>query len=260
MPKIQTSTVAADIAQLLAHTGTAVFINNGVPWWWNHHGEHDSAGPLPLIDPDGHLWSQVRPERVVGCIVYSANRKTGPGVIEHVANNRWIFGEPNGRSTSRLQAIAQMTQRAGLMAETSADLRREVWIKLLRNAPLNSICALTRLPVRSLVAHPDLVALCHHVIEEIVAVAAAQGVDISDCAHDARQAPLRGGAVNGQTTRPLLPSMLQDVLHGAPTEHEAILGQPQAFARTAGVPTPRIDLLLALLRGLDASSVQAGAR
>jgi 2-dehydropantoate 2-reductase len=45
--------------------------------------------------------------------------------------------------------------------------------------------------------------------------------------------------------------MLQDVLLGRPLEVEAHLGQTQAFGREAGVPTPTIDVILPLLRGLD---------
>jgi 2-dehydropantoate 2-reductase len=45
--------------------------------------------------------------------------------------------------------------------------------------------------------------------------------------------------------------MLQDVDRGRPIEAEAILGQTQAFARQSRVPTPTIDAVLPLLRGLD---------
>ncbi|WP_227651495.1 ketopantoate reductase family protein [Klebsiella pneumoniae] len=47
--------------------------------------------------------------------------------------------------------------------------------------------------------------------------------------------------------------MLQDVEAGRPMEVEAIVGQVQAFGREAGVATPTIDVILPLLRGLDAA-------
>ena len=47
--------------------------------------------------------------------------------------------------------------------------------------------------------------------------------------------------------------MLQDVLLGRPMEVDALLGQPQRFAREHGVATPTLDVVLALLRGLDRS-------
>ena len=48
-------------------------------------------------------------------------------------------------------------------------------------------------------------------------------------------------------------SMLQDVLQGRAMEVEALLGQTQAYARSRNVPVPTIDVILPLLRALDAS-------
>jgi 2-dehydropantoate 2-reductase len=48
-------------------------------------------------------------------------------------------------------------------------------------------------------------------------------------------------------------SMLQDALQGRAMETEAILGQVADFARQHAVATPSIDVVLALLRGLDRS-------
>src|SRR5687767_2899380 len=63
---------AAAIARLIdARQGCAIFLLNGVPWWWRH-GLSD-PGPLPLLDPDGALWTQVKPERALGCVVHQPN-------------------------------------------------------------------------------------------------------------------------------------------------------------------------------------------
>src|SRR5262245_8560113 len=53
---------AGVIARLLEPQGCAVFLLNGIPWWWRH-GLPGPAGTLPLLDPDGALWREVRPER-----------------------------------------------------------------------------------------------------------------------------------------------------------------------------------------------------
>ena len=53
--------------------------------------------------------------------------------------------------------------------------------------------------------------------------------------------------------------MLQDVDAGRALEVDAIVGQVQAFGRAAGVPTPTLDVVLPLLRGLDAALRQARA-
>ena len=170
---------ARDIASLLAPVGTAVFANNGIPWWWSYRGPEHPGEALPLLDPQSELWTEVHPERALGCVVYSANEVVRPGVVRHSANNRWLIGEPDASRSERLLAVTGLMREAGLNAEEVPDIRRRIWTKLLRNAPLNSICALTRLSVDDLGQHPELVELCSAVIDEIAGIAAADGVDLS---------------------------------------------------------------------------------
>lgn len=247
---------AHGIAALLGSQGTAVFVNNGIPWWWPYRGPAHPGEPLPLLDPGGALWSGVRPARALGCVVYSANEVLRPGVVRHTANNRWLLGEPDGSRTPRLLSVVRVLREAGLNAEDVPDLRAAIWHKLLRNAALNSVCALTRLPVDALGRDPGLVLLCERVIDEIVATAAADGCDLSAHVETAKAAPRQGAAIDGRPAAGIRPSMLQDVLAGRRLEVEPILGQVQAFAREGGVATPVLDVLLALVRGLDRAGSQ----
>jgi 2-dehydropantoate 2-reductase len=246
--------LAHDIGVLLGGAGAAVFVGNGIPWWWSFKGDAASR-PLPLLDPNGALWSIVRPERAIGCVVYSANEIVQPGVVRHIANNRWLLGEPDGQHTPRLIGVVDLLRDAGLGAAIAGDLRREIWSKLLRNAPLNSICALTRLAVGELAADAGLVALCGTVVDEIAAVAAAHGADVQSQVAAAKEAPLRSGALDGTQSARILPSMLQDVLQGRPLELAPILEQVQLFAREASVETPTLDALFTLLRGLGRATL-----
>jgi 2-dehydropantoate 2-reductase len=239
---------AAAIAALLAPQGVAVFVNNGIPWWWKA-GQAD-AGPLPMVDADGAVWRHLGPVRALGCVVYSASELVVPGVVRHDGGNRWLLAEPTGAPGARLaQAVALMT-RAGLSAEASPDLRREVWAKLLRNTSFNSLCALTRLPVDGLAADPALRAMAHALIDEVLQIAAAHGKPIAAEAAAAHSALRDGAALRG-----LRPSMLQDVLAGRPIEVEAIAGQVQQLARESATPCPALDAVVPLLRGLAHSLV-----
>jgi 2-dehydropantoate 2-reductase len=84
-------------------------------------------------------------------------------------------------------------------------------------------------------------------IEEALAVGVACGVDLRGAVDPDAIVRPRGGRSPGRS------SMLQDVDAGRPIEVEAIVGQVQAFGREKGVPTPTIDVVLALARGLDLS-------
>ena len=200
---------------------------------------------MPLLDPGGALWTHVRPERALGCVVHSPNDLAAPGVIVHTGVNHFILGEPDGTMSARLNAAAEVFRRGGIDARVSGDLRRDVWHKLVNNAAGNTLCALSRADLGGLGADPELRALSISVMQETLAVGAALGWDLRE-ELDVASAARRGKP--GQR-----PSMLQDVLLGRPVEVEAVLGQIQAFARDARTAVPSIDVILPLLRGLDRS-------
>lgn len=241
--------IADPLASLLRPEGQAVFINNGIPWWWAM-GTPD-AQPLPLLDPQGRLQRALPERQVVGGVVYSANAVLAPGVVRHTANNQWILGRPDGREPAPLAAIVQVLRHAGLNAESSATIRHWVWKKLLRNAAMNSLCALTRVSVDQLAHRPDMLALYHQLVEEIAAVAAAQGHRLQAEVEAGKRVPQLGAAIDGTPGARIKPSMLQDVEAGRSLEVEAIVGQVQTFARVSGVSTPALDAVVPLLRTLN---------
>lgn len=239
--------VAQTIAQMLAPGGVAVFVLNGIPWWWRH-GLPGPAGPMPLLDPEGRLWHLLR-ERTLGCITWAGAEVTQPGVAVRRVPGGWRLGEPDGSHSARLQAVAELMHRSGLEdVQATADLRRAVWHKLVVNASRNPLAALTRLPSRFLSLDAGLHAMMKTVMTEVLAVARATGWDVADLVD------LDELAAVGQRPPTQRPSMLQDVLGGRALEHEALLGQMCAFADEHGVDVPVCRTLLTLLRGLDQSA------
>ena len=135
---------AAAIGKLIKPDGCAVFLINGIPWWFNH-GLPGNTSTLPLLDPDGALWREVRPERTVGSVVSSPNEVVAPGVIVNSGQNRWMFGEPDLSSSRRLKTIVDLVSATGVETVAVADIRREIFRKLANNASANTLCSLTRL-------------------------------------------------------------------------------------------------------------------
>jgi 2-dehydropantoate 2-reductase len=237
--------VAATLEQLLAPGGWAVFLLNGIPWWWPQ-GLPGNRGPLKLLDPEGALWNRLR-QRALGCVVNSPNDLIEPGVVVHVGRHRFTFGEPDGSTSERVNRTAEAFRHGGMEAAVSRDLRREIWNKLLLNASANPLSALTHLSPVDLGADPDLHRLMANLMRETLDVAAALGWDLRHEV-DVEQLASRKDRIQGVRL-----SMMQDVANRRPLEVEAILGQTQAFAREAGVAVPTIDVILPLLRGLDQS-------
>jgi 2-dehydropantoate 2-reductase len=237
--------LAAEIDHLLAPQGVAVFMLNGLPWWWKQ-GRAGTAASLPLLDPRGELWKRLR-EKTLGCVLYSPNEIVSPGVVLHIGGNRFLIGEPGGEKTPRLQAVIDVFRNSALPAEAPADLRGEIWRKLVNNASSNSLAALTRLGHFEIASDPGVKAVGIGIMRETLEVAAALGWDLR------KEIDPEKMASRAQPGPSSSPSMLQDVLLGRPLEVEAHLGQTQAFAREHRVATPTIDVVLPLLRGLDKS-------
>jgi len=245
--KAQTLPAAAQtIGKLVKPDGCVVFLMNGIPWWFNH-GLPGNKGTLPLLDPDGALWREIRAERAVGSVIYSPNEVVAPGVIVNSSQNRWVFGEPDLTASARLKTIVDLVSATGVETTASPDIRHELFRKLANNASNNTLCSLTRLDSAGAAGDDGLVKLSMSIISETLAVAAKLGWDMR------KEVNVEQVATRARGKPGAKPSTLQDVLAGKSLEIDGLLGQTQAFAREHGIATPVIDVCLPLLRGLDMS-------
>ena len=148
--------------------------------------------------------------------------------------------------------VAETLSRAGLRCTLDRTVWTAVWEKVAFNAALNSLCAVTGCSVDQLGAVPEGMALAGAVIDEVVAVARAEGI-AADGDH-CRQTVAHAIAHHiGHK-----PSMLQDVLAGRPTEIGAINGAVAEKGRRRGVAVPHTETLLGLVRLIEARAKAAG--
>jgi 2-dehydropantoate 2-reductase len=166
-----------------------------------------------------------------------------PGVIEHLEGNRFTLGEPDGSRSERVQAISSMLVKAGLKAPIAPRIRNEIWLKLLGNATLNPLSALTRASLARIVTAPITRDLVRTLMEEVDAVATALGAEVP-VTIDKRMA---GAAAVGEHKT----SMLQDLDAGRPLEVDALVGAVVELADGAGVPVPTLSVVYRLVKLLD---------
>ena len=63
---------APAITALLGRDTPAVFLQNGIPWWYFHgQGNADEGKRIPELDPGDVLWNTVGPQRAVGGVTSS---------------------------------------------------------------------------------------------------------------------------------------------------------------------------------------------
>lgn len=222
--------VAPALGAALRPGATAVFAQNGIPWWY--------AEGLQSVDPDGVIAAHVASESVLGCVVYPATSLPEPGVVEHVEGNRFSLGEPDGGRSERAAEIAKPLTAAGLKAPVSTRIRQEIWLKLLGNATFNPVSALTRATLGQIGAAPQGRALIRALMEEVDSVATAEGV-ATDIGIDRRMEA--GFAVGEHKT-----SMLQDLEAGRPLEIDALVGAVCELGDRHGLPLPHLRTVYGL--------------
>ena len=226
---------------LLGDDTAVVTAANGIPWWYFYglQGEYENRR-IDSVDPGGRIWQAIGPERIIGCIVYPATEIVEPGVIRHIESDRLVLGEPRGRITERTNALADALRTAGFRCRVKAELRDEIWLKLLGNLSFNPISALTLATLDRIAGDPGTARVCKLMMLEARTIAERLGATIR---MDIDRRIAASGAVAGHRT-----STLQDLESGRPMEIDALLTAVQELGRLVGVPTPTIDIVLALIQ------------
>ena len=229
--------LAPALGAALGKGAALVSAQNGIPWWYfpDRH--------LEAVDPGGVIARSIPYESVVGCVVYPATSVVEPGVIEHVEGTRFSLGEPDGSRSDRVQAIAAALVKAGLKAPVQTRIRGEIWLKVLGNATLNPISALTRATLREIVTSPATRDLVRQLMEEVDSVARAEGVEVPLSI----EKRMEGAAATGDHRT----SMLQDLEQKRPLEIDALLGAVVELAETSGVEVPALRTVYGLTKLLD---------
>ena len=206
-----------------------VSTQNGIPWWYfqGFGGEWEGLR-LERIDPGGVISSAIEARRVVGSIVYFSTEVTSPGVIQHIEGNRITLGEPDGSRSDRVRRIAEALIASGLRCPISARLRHEIWVKVLGNASLNPVSALTRATIVQMVRDPGVCSVIRNIMQEVEAVSHKLGMELP-VSIDQRVA---GAEKVGEHKT----SMLQDLEAGRPIELEALVGAVVELGERVGLP------------------------
>ncbi len=137
-----------------------------------------------------------------------------------------------------------------LKAEALPDLRPAQWSKLIFNATVNGVAALTGLPHDQHFAAEregsDLGHLVHDLVEEGKRVAEAAGVELHEDPWEMNVLATKRGSAH-------FPSMLEDVEARRPTEVELINGTLVREADRHGVDAPLQTAVYRLVKAREES-------
>ena len=221
--------LAPQLTPVLGPDTTVVSTQNGIPWWYFQGFDGPWEGlRLERVDPGGVISAAIEARRVVGSIVYFSTEITAPGVIQHIEGNRISFGEPDGTRSDRCRRIAEVLVASGLRSPITTHIRQEIWVKILGNASLNPVSALTRATLAQMVRDPGVSEVIRNIMQEVEAVSRKLGMELP-VSIDQRMA---GAEKVGEHKT----SMLQDLEAGRLMELEALVGSVVELGERVGVP------------------------
>ena len=187
------------------------------------------------------------PENVFGGLTSMAGARTGPGQIHDFDRVPSYIGEWSGGMSPRAKAIAAAFTAAGLETYASADIRTEIWKKLLGNMTMSAVSGVTNLTSSEILRLDPLRKVCFAALDEAISIAHSQNIALDRDAVvkglELMTAP--GGTGDNKS------SLCLDVLARRPSEIEFIYGTPLQLADAAGLAVPTLRSLYGLVKGIE---------
>ncbi|MBR0692045.1 ketopantoate reductase family protein [Bradyrhizobium lablabi] len=240
--------LATGLAPLLNDDTAIVFAQNGIPWWYDLGlpARHPDIPDLSFLDPGGQLRAAVPKRRIIGGVIFSSNEVIAPGVAANLSpeRNRLLIGECDDRRSDRIARLRAALNDAEIESPDVKEIRETIWSKLLTNMSMSVLCLLTGQTARGVRDDPALQDVIPRLLDEANMVATHYIPAV-------KRVTRTGPAPDHK------PSILQDFELGRVMEIDVLVRAPAAFARTAGLATPMLDLMAALAirkardKGLD---------
>jgi 2-dehydropantoate 2-reductase len=179
----------------------------------------------------------------------------GPGVVRDYAKLPSYIGELKSGPSDRASRLAKIFSDHGLPTEAKADVIRDKWKKLFANIAFSATSGATDLTLGQVAEHAELREIALRAIEEAAAVAAAEGLKFSQDESREIFHQLVGPGGSGANKS----SMRRDIDNRRPSEVDYIYGTVVTLGRKNKVPTPTLEALVAIIKGIETHYVKPGA-
>jgi len=187
---------------------------------------------------------------IISAVTFMSGTRHEDTHVEYILDTETWLGPYDDTPYERVEAAAALIRSAGLKAVALPDLRPAQWSKLIFNATVNSVAALTGLRHDHHFADEeeptDLGHLVHDLVDEGKAVAAAAGIELHDDPWEMNVLATRRGSAH-------YPSMLEDVEAHRQTEIDLITGSLVREAAKHDVPVPLHTAMYRLVKAKEDS-------
>ncbi len=164
-----------------------------------------------------------------------------PGKINHAGNGGTVIGEINGQITERIKKLKELLDVEKLGPCTVSDnVMGLIWDKLLVNAGINPLTAITGLKNGELLEHKESIEILESLVNEGIQVAKGLGIKLTYTTPDHCKNVCKA-------TRGNISSMLADVMNKRKTEIMNINGAIVREGKKLGIPTPVNEVMTNLV-------------
>jgi 2-dehydropantoate 2-reductase len=198
--------------------------------------------------------------KLISAVTFMSGVRHSDTQVEYELDTETWLGPyaASGTSFETVQGVEALLRDSGLHARAFPDLRPAQWSKLIFNATVNTVAALTDLPhVSQFAAHgdaTDLGHLVHALMDEGKRVAEAAGVELHEDPWEMNVLAVRKGETEAAAGKYAhVPSMLEDVRSRRRTEVDFITGALVREAQRFGVPVPLHETMYRLIRAREQS-------
>jgi 2-dehydropantoate 2-reductase len=200
------------------------------------------------------------PWKLISAVTFMSGVRHSDTHVEYELDTETWLGPYAGTQTTyeTVTEVETLLEESGLEARAFPDLRPAQWSKLIFNATVNTVAALTDLPHVSQFAardeETDLGHLVHGLMDEGKRVAEAAGVALHEDPWEMNVLAVRKGETEAAAGKYAhVPSMLEDVRSRRRTEVDFITGALVREAHRLGVPVPLHEAMYRLVRGRESS-------
>lgn len=223
-------TVARQIAPYLAPQALILSLQNGV----------DNAAVIA---------SQLA-QVVIPAVVYVATAMTAPGCVVHHGRGDLVIGAIQPQRLIEpdltLRQLVDLFATAQVPVRISVDVMAELWTKLLVNCAYNAMSGLSQLHYGKMSEVSEIRATQAAVVREVIAVAKADGVALSEPASLQAVTQIAVAMASQKS------STAQDMARHKPSEIDHLNGFIVRRGLELGVPTPVNQTLHALVKLVEA--------
>ena len=202
------------------------------------------------------LIAQQVPHAVIPCVVYVAAEMPAPGCVKHHGRGELVMGTMQASRLKdpqkTLQDIVALLGSAQVSVQISQNVMAELWSKLMINCAFNAISGLAQIQYEKLAALESVRATQTALVKEVIAVALADGIHLSE------SAALEAVAKISVTMGSQKSSTAQDMARSKPSEIDHLNGFIVRRGQALGVPTPVNQAMFSLVKLVESAYINHG--